>query len=365
MKKINKVLGILSLVTLSTTIFSCGGSKKDNGPSGQELADVVISKIILPQNNTDVVSNFDIAKLVKYEGITYEVDWSSSVVDYAKIEDKAGSDTMKTVKITRPEAGNENAEVKLTAKITVTEGATNYYGTKDFSIVVPALEAAPAIESIKALKEAIADATKYTSKNPYDTQFGDKELTVVGVLKDKGVIVADDTDMIYLFGKSYASDLKRGDNITISAASAYRYYGCPELVNATYNVVSHDNKNPIKAQTGVTVDSLYKQLEDAGFAANSLPVSCFSYIEVTGKIIIVEEKYVVLADPADETNQSKWLCAYNYNEDYSKLEAVAGKVVTINIHIHDVYSDFKWGGDTPASTVFRFNYFDGDVTVSE
>lgn len=357
MKNVKKTLCVLSLGLLASVAVSCGnGGEKE--PSIQDTLDAAIAKLVLSQNNTDVVANFPVAAFVKYEGVKYDITWTSS--NAAAVVTPL-SDTQKAINITRPENGEGDAEVTLTAKISATEAESTYYASKAFNFVVPELEATPATANIAALKAEIN--TGYTSSSSaYSTNFGDHELTVVGILEGKGVLVADETDVIYVYG-STLTDLKVGDNIKIKECIAYRYYGCPELVDCTYEVVSHGNANPCTAKTDVTVAALTAALEAAAYNANNMDISNFAYFRVTAKVLNVEGKYVVLADPANETDTTKWLVVYNYNTDYKEIEKVAGATVTVDVQLHDVYSNFDFGGETGKHTIFRVNYFGGPVSA--
>lgn len=360
MRNIKKTLCVLSLGVLLSTAVSC--NKTPKGPTVEETIQSAIEKVILTQNNTDVTTNFTVAAFVKYEGVKYDITWTSS---NSAAQVLPNSETLKTINITRPEAGQEDAEVTLTAKISAVEGESTYYATKDFKFVVPALEATPSCESIAALKEAINTGAT-SSSNAYTTNFGSKELTVVGILTGKGVIIADETDVIYLFGTSYATALKVGDNITISECSAYRYYGCPEIVDATYTKVSSGNANPCAAKKDVTIQDVRSALTSANFVANDVNSSLFTYISVQVKVLNIVDgtkSYIVLADPTDPDDTSKWMMVYNYNVDYAEFEKVVGATVTVNVNIHDVYSNFDFGGTIGKVTVLRVNYFDGPISA--
>ena len=355
MKTSKKLLSVLSVGLLVATAVSCG----EKGPSTQDTLNAAISKLILTQNNKDVITNFAVAAVLKYEGVTYTVDWTSSNTTVAAV--LPNSDTLKTINVTRPAAGQDDVDVVLTAKISATEGSSTYYASKDFNIRVLALEATASTASLADLKTAIQDIT--SSSSALETNFGSRQLTVVSILTGKGIVVADSTDVIYVYGSSYTTELAVGDNITIQECKAYRYYGCPQITNMTYTKVSSGNANPAPINSALTVESLYQALAAAGNDGNAMDANLFGYFTVTAKVLQIEGKYIVLADPSNPDDQSKWLGAYNYNTDYAELGKVVGATVTVNVHLHDVYKNFSFGGSTPSATIFRVNYFDGPVSA--
>lgn len=353
MKTNKKLLSVLSVGLLVATAVSCG----EKGPSTQDTLNAAISKLILTQNNKDVITNFAVAAVLKYEGVTYTIDWTSSNTTVAAV--LPNSDTLKTINVTRPAAGEEDVDVVLTAKISATEGSSTYYASKEFNIRVLALEATAGTESISDLKTAIQDID--AAAKALATNFGSRQLTVVSILTGKGILVADSTDVIYVYGSSYATELAVGDNITIQECKAYRNYGCPQITNMTYTKVSSGNANPAPINSALTVESLYQALAAAGNDGNAMDANLFGYFTVTAKVLLVEDKYIVLADPSNPDDQSKWLGAYNYNTDYAELKKVVDATVTVNVHLHDVYSNFNFGGSTPSATIFRVNYFGGPI----
>ena len=167
MKTNKKLLSVLSVGLLVATAVSCG----EKGPSTQDTLNAAISKLILTQNNKDVITNFAVAAVLKYEGVTYTIDWTSSNTTVAAV--LPNSDTLKTINVTRPAAGEEDVDVVLTAKISATEGSSTYYASKEFNIRVLALEATAGTASISDLKTTIQDIT--SSSSALATNFGSRQ----------------------------------------------------------------------------------------------------------------------------------------------------------------------------------------------
>ncbi len=108
MKKFTKIAVCGLLASLSVTAMaSCGG--------GDDLAREVINKVILTQDGEKVSADFAIPKIVKYEGTTYDVAWTSSDTSVLNIVEK--DTTSFTADVKRP--FDENAEVTLTATVEV------------------------------------------------------------------------------------------------------------------------------------------------------------------------------------------------------------------------------------------------------
>ncbi|MCM1131153.1 MAG: hypothetical protein NC310_04020 [Roseburia sp.] len=132
MKKITKLAacGLLAALGL-TAMASCG---EENS-----LAKEVISKVILTQDGEKVSADFTVPKVVKHEGTSYDVSWTSS--DTSVLDVVANNDTTYTADVKRP--FDADKEIKLKASVSV-DGKT---ASSDFKTTVTAIDAETALSA--------------------------------------------------------------------------------------------------------------------------------------------------------------------------------------------------------------------------
>lgn len=195
MKKITKIAACGLLATLGLiAMASCG--------EGNSLAREVADKVILTQDGGKVSADFTLPKIVKYNDVTYDVNWVSS--DTSVLDIVENSDKLFTADVKRP--FDADKDVQLTAFVTVDgKKAKNTFKTTVTSINAnDALSAAIANVGIKAsygAKEELdlpAKSNEYKDEITFEYTLGgeytsakleDKKLTLDPELGQEPIVV--------------------------------------------------------------------------------------------------------------------------------------------------------------------------------
>src|SRR5690554_4586166 len=114
--KSKKIVLVLVALLLSVTLAACGPSTQDQL---EELQDALFLGSL-----SSVTSDINLPKTVKRGELVGEVTWASNDTDVIEVTTHPTLETNFFLgKVTRPEAGEEDAVVTLTATITL-EGKT-------------------------------------------------------------------------------------------------------------------------------------------------------------------------------------------------------------------------------------------------
>ncbi|MDR1697303.1 MAG: hypothetical protein LBR37_00050, partial [Erysipelotrichaceae bacterium] len=274
--------------------------------------DAAHNALILPISEDaakQVTTNFDVSA----EGLDgVAIAWSSSAPAVASFSDPfekdVGQDTgvkvkVQTVQITRPNAGEEIADVKLTANLSIASGndATKTLSkTKEFDIkVLPISEEGVIVvdnwaewlvsEEVQGMfGEHVTGATLTVDGNPAVIKV--TNVTIFAKTLDDGAIGVQNGAIVYIFPKEAMGSLTVGKVYNLQGTLQY-YYGMPELcdlateiglvqevANATPETLSPAAYESVSAYCA----SLGTELTDTTFgSSNPFPIK---YINVEAKV---------------------------------------------------------------------------------
>ena len=162
MKLLKKIaLMAIAIFASVAALVSCGNNT--------EALEAAAKRLLITQDKQEVTGNFEVTSIVKSEGVSYEVTWSSNH-EVAKVGEKDGN----FYPIIVDYENNKEAVVTVTLTATISDGKNSV--TKDFTIIVPIMveysvadyDAAPAGEqvSVKGIivaKEEFSASYKNTS----------------------------------------------------------------------------------------------------------------------------------------------------------------------------------------------------------
>jgi hypothetical protein len=240
-----KVLTLLLALVLTLSLAACG-NKEDE----ENLADAV-QKLSLDVTDVLAVTS-DIT--LETEGLHGAViTWSSSNTDVIANDGK----------VTRPAIGAGNANVTLTATLTIGKEEI----TKDFALKV--LEAVPVV---------VMDLARFNSSEVANGDIVEFTGIVTGTIDGKGFHVADASGFGYVYEGKEAT-VAIGDEVTVSGAKK-TFYNIIELVDVTSVVVNSSN-NDIPAFADTTIAAIYANDNTDSSIYNKM-ISFDGYVTVQG-----------------------------------------------------------------------------------
>lgn len=250
MKILKKVLmGAVATLGLAT-VAACGEEDSSN------LAEDVLSKVLLTQEGEKVSEDFTIPKIVKYQGNTYDVKWTSA--DTTLIEVKANNDSTFTADIHQP--FGEDARTTLTASVE----AGGKTATNDFKIK---------IENITFEKAVSTAISNMGIKASYGAETTVDLLSEVTEYKDK-------ITFEYTLAAEYKSTKIENGKITYNPSLA------EETVELNVTAKSGTNETTKKVTTKLSLKPVYLSVADA------LEVAKGEMLYVQGEIqSIASEQY--------------------------------------------------------------------------
>lgn len=248
MKILKKVLmGAVATLGLAT-VAACGEEDSSN------LAEDVLSKVLLTQEGEKVSEDFTIPKIVKYQGNTYDVKWTSA--DTTLIEVKANNDSTFTADIHQP--FGEDARTTLTASVE----AGGKTATNDFKIK---------IENITFEKAVSTAISNMGIKASYGAETTVDLLSEVTEYKDK-------ITFEYTLGAEYKSTKIENGKITYNPSLA------EETVELNVTAKSGTNETTKKVTTKLSLKPVYLSVADA------LEVAKGEMLYVQGEIQSIESE---------------------------------------------------------------------------
>ncbi|MFW5894772.1 MAG: immunoglobulin-like domain-containing protein [Bacillota bacterium] len=214
----------LSLVLLGTLSLAACGSETDED---QEHVDEARDTLVLAIQRDDVREDFDLpTELGKYPDV--EITWESDNSDYVDAEGN----------VTRPEAGEGNERVTLTATLQYNDAEA----TREYTVTV--------IE--KAEENLKDDFSELIDENPYG-----EDVTIQGIVSSKfngGVFLWDgETPMAIYDG--IQDDVELGDEIKYTGEYT-SYHSLYQVTDGDLEVLSSDNDYDVEP-TEISIADMY------------------------------------------------------------------------------------------------------------
>ena len=332
----------LSILTIGSLV-GCGGNGSTNQHSeilpptqeaaateDEKLADTILKRVLLNENKQTVTSSFKVVSEVVYGETSYPITWTA-YGDSAKVEEVKAKDGKTRIKVTLTEPGSGESKMHLTASITV-NGATR---SKSFEFTVPERENVTQYDTLAAAlatcdgADAKADAVRFGLKNE----------VVVVEKASSGVVVADESAEFYIYDTNIAKNVEVGNKLSITAISAYRYYGLPEGVTPTYDIVDDNTTNTVNtATTPTTIKDLVNKLNAYadGFAQPS--GEFVTKYKANAKVVKTSTDKILLVDPTDNT---KFLLGYDgFDGVMKELASVAGLTLDVEFSVYGLWRNY-------------------------
>ncbi len=332
----------LSILTIGSLV-GCGGNGSTNQHSeilpptqeaaateDEKLADTILKRVLLNENKQTVTSSFKVVSAVVYGETSYPITWTA-YGDSAKVEEVKAKDGKTRIKVTLTEPGSGESKMHLTASITV-NGATR---SKAFEFTVPERENVTQYDTIAA---ALATCDGANAKDTA-VRFGLKNQVVVVEKASSGVVVADESAEFYIYDTNIAKNVEVGNKLSITAISAYRYYGLPEGVTPTYDIVDDNTTNTVNtATTPTTIKDLVNKLNAYadGFAQPS--GEFVTKYKANAKVVKTSTDKILLVDPTDNT---KFLLGYDgFDGVMKELASVAGLTLDVEFSVYGLWRNY-------------------------
>jgi hypothetical protein len=332
----------LSILTIGSLV-GCGGNGSTNQHSeilpptqeaaatkDEKLADTILKRVLLNENKQTVTSSFKVVSAVVYGETSYPITWTA-YGDSAKVEEVKAKDGKTRIKVTLTEPGSGESKMHLTASITV-NGATR---SKSFEFTVPERENVTQYDTLAAAlatcdgADAKADAVRFGLKNE----------VVVVEKASSGVVVADESAEFYIYDTNIAKNVEVGNKLSITAISAYRYYGLPEGVTPTYDIVDDNTTNTVNTKTTTTtIKDLVNKLNAYadGFAQPS--GEFVKKYKANAKVVKTSTDKILLVDPTDDT---KFLLGYDgFDGVMKELASVAGLTLDVEFSVYGLWRNY-------------------------
>ena len=332
----------LSILTIGSLV-GCGGNGSTNQHSeilpptqeaatteDEKLADTILKRVLLNENKQTVTSSFKVVSAVVYGETSYPITWTA-YGDSAKVEEVKAKDGKTRIKVTLTEPGSGESKMHLTASITV-NGATR---SKSFEFTVPERENVTQYDTLAAAlatcdgADAKADAVRFGLKNE----------VVVVEKASSGVVVADESAEFYIYDTNIAKNVEVGNKLSITAISAYRYYGLPEGVTPTYDIVDDNTTNTVNTKTTTTtIKDLVNKLNAYadGFAQPS--GEFVTKYKANAKVVKTSTDKILLVDPTDDT---KFLLGYDgFDGVMKELASVAGLTLDVEFSVYGLWRNY-------------------------
>ncbi len=263
MKILKKVLmGTVATLTLATVV-ACNDTSAN-------VADEVISKVILTQDGDKVSSDFTVPKFVKYQGTKYDVTWVSS--DTSVLNFIENDENTFTADVHRP--FDENTNVKLTASVT----AGNKTSSNEFKTTVESISfesAAKNIVSSLGIKSVYTESSSLdllSSNKEYKDEvsltyaLNDGEHTNIKIENNKLVVNPTDsieTAEVTVTAKSGTNEYQ--ETLAVKATTAVFGEGVPYV----FSLVQKNKDNKVLYFTG-EMDSYYAATTEDATKAKSI-----------------------------------------------------------------------------------------------
>ncbi len=278
-----------------------------------ELAEDALSVLLLTVSG-NVETDFDLAELAK----GYTITWTSSDETLLVVNGLVAE-------VIRPEAGEGNQEVVLTASVTVGDETA----TKDFTVTIKEKDPAIVYTTIADMhaNSQLDDVIEFTG-------------IVVGLF-DGGYFLSDGTHSLGIYHTGSTIDAQIGDEVKVIGSYAV-YNTLYQLGSIQYEeVLSTGNANPLDGTAVVKTVAEMLALDSSDALIHGMYYTVTGTVELRGSY---DNVYLVDGDDA------VLIYYYSLETSLAALELEVGKEVTITVFY---YTDHGTNGPMLA--------FDGDA----
>lgn len=286
---------LLMLVTALTLVFAVAGCKDDSKSADDALVEEAKTALLLTDIN-EVTSDLILPTSGLHSSV---ITWASGDTDFL------GNDGA----VTRPESGEANEVITLTATITIGKSSD----TKEFVIRV--------IAAVPTVDVTIAEFNSSTVSVDDDIVVTG---VIFGIVEGAGMQIYDGTGFVYVFNGSQPIAVL-GDTVKVTGQKTI-YYGLPEVDTVTsIEILSSGDTQPAYEVTSV-VDLFDEDPFDTAYWSKP--------ITVTGLLKVVDDNVVLVT--TDANNMSYDIVVYykSFADQIVALKALTGKVVTVDVIVY-------------------------------
>lgn len=268
------------------------------------------------------------------EDVEIEISWTSTQSDYFAIENEADEDGNLNAKVTRPEAGEEQAKVTLTATIEL-DGKT---AQRVWTVYVKPLPVARVVDVEGGINAMLNEYIEVTAEVSY--------------LTSQGFYLQDGNKGLYVYLKATPADnIKPGAEVKVVGMRG-TYYNQPQIVEPTATVVTEAPTEGF--DYSVAVDA---NLKDIVEASNEKVENFSILVNVTGLVIkdYKTNEGKEISDYALKDVVSNSILGINNSSDAAVLDELKDKVgsyVTVTVIVQEFRTDLlAWRALGVAGTV--------------
>ncbi len=305
-----KLLAFAMMFLLIGTLAACGGGDSED----QQAVDQAIGNLLIDQSMSDIRGNFNVPAQIQGLDVIWETD-RDDLIDFGNVVDGAAYPELEVL-VTRPEAGEGDQDITLTA--TIIKGDAE--GTREFE---------------GRVREQTESAL-YTDFADLYADIADGNLSNGDILTIEGIVVSSMSNGIYVWDGNlvfsvFRGDAEIGDEVSVTGELA-TWQTLRQISNVeSLDVLSSGNDVDMSPETKTVeeIDAL-----DLSGADRHLHGSQFV---VRGRILDDDDDDWVLDSMDTDT---RLLFTFNmFDEAEDILADYEGEVVDITIHINARVSD--------------------------
>ncbi len=239
--------------------------------------------------------------------------------------------------------GEEDITVVLTATLHL-EGYTGEPVTKEFTVIVLAMEQGKLLASLAEIKDLTA--------NPKNTYVQIQGVTVVGITND-GFMIYDGETLVFVYDRGVRSEIVTQGAVIDIRGETNIYFGAVQLQNsssAAKPIVVKPSNAAAKTITPTVVDNIETFLTGKPVEYNDTTMFVFEYIQLTAYVrvysddnydtVLVDDPTYRLQTAANTPHDGKGFVVY-YQSNQRDLKPYDNVKVTINAFFYAYRSDRK------------------------
>ncbi len=300
-----KILAFAMMFLLIGTLAACGGGDSED----QQAVDQAIGNLLIDQSMSDIRGNFNVPAQIQGLDVIWETD-REDLIDFGNVVDGAAYPELEVL-VTRPEAGEGDQDITLTA--TIIKGD------------------AEASREFEGRVREQTESALYTDFADLYADIADGNLSSGDILTIEGIVVSSMTNGIYVWDGNlvfsvFRGDAEIGDEVSVTGELA-SWQSLRQISNVeSLDVLSSGNDVDMSPETRTVeeIDAL-----DLTGADRHLHGSQFV---VRGRILYDDDDDWILASMDSD---ARLLFTFNmFDEAEDILADYEGEVVDLTIHIN-------------------------------
>lgn len=318
-RKLKRFSFIAMIALIAVLLVGCGNDNPE------ELLAEAKAKILVSAEIANLKSDINLQNKVtikdsKNEDLDMDIVWTVTTSDFFAIE--VGTDGKVVGKVTRPEPGEEQAEVTLTATLTYKEKTTE----RKWTVYIAPMPESEAFSIAEAIQQPIDTVVTI-------------EGVVVYIMAGRGFFLRDETATVYVYADAdIDAAVEIGSKLSVTGAKG-KYFDLHQIKDPSYEVVA-------AAPTGFdpTTGAVEISVKDADAKAFTGEESIPNYGVVYTITGVVEErgdyKDLYIVGAAD----GKFIqFYYGAGEDVvAEIKGFVGKTIEVTALTYDHHSGGYW-----------------------